>query len=148
MLIRRLSARLTIGEILFKKDLDTLRIVTFCEINEFNETDGGLPRVSKVFLAIKGSDPDCEKMVYNIRSFSQIQQEKVLTFQLTRGSQPTKESINFLRSCGDSAEPILTLLCPNGTLYNQQYFVCDWWFNVDCSVVRKQLSIAITHLKL
>ena len=37
--------------------------------------------------------------------------------------------------CGNSAEPILTLLCPNGTLYNQQYFVCDWWFNVDCSVV-------------
>ena len=31
--------------------------------------------------------------------------------------------------------PISTLLCPNGTLYNQQYFVCDWWFNVDCSVV-------------
>eukprot|EP00090_Calanus_glacialis_P046869 TRINITY_DN941_c0_g1_i2.p1 TRINITY_DN941_c0_g1~~TRINITY_DN941_c0_g1_i2.p1 ORF type:complete len:155 (-),score=36.57 TRINITY_DN941_c0_g1_i2:127-591(-) len=30
--------------------------------------------------------------------------------------------------------PIATLLCPNGTLYNQQYFVCDWWFNVDCSV--------------
>jgi len=30
--------------------------------------------------------------------------------------------------------PISTLLCPNGTLYNQQYFVCDWWFNVDCSV--------------
>ena len=23
----------------------------------------------------------------------------------------------------------------SGTLYNQQYFVCDWWFNVDCSVV-------------
>ena len=32
--------------------------------------------------------------------------------------------------------PISSLLCPNGTLYNQQYFVCDWWFNVDCSVVR------------
>ena len=27
------------------------------------------------------------------------------------------------------------MLCPNGTLYNQQYFICDWWFNVDCSVV-------------
>ena len=26
-------------------------------------------------------------------------------------------------------------LCPNGTLFNQQYFVCDWWFNVDCSQV-------------
>merc|ERR1711862_135225 len=32
--------------------------------------------------------------------------------------------------------PISSLLCPNGTLYNQQYFVCDWWFNVDCSVAR------------
>ena len=39
--------------------------------------------------------------------------------------------------CGaqDAVSPISSLLCPNGTLYNQQYFVCDWWFNVDCSVV-------------
>jgi hypothetical protein len=36
--------------------------------------------------------------------------------------------------CGERTQPILSLLCPNGTLYNQQYFVCDWWFNVDCSV--------------
>jgi len=28
-----------------------------------------------------------------------------------------------------------SFLCPNGTLFNQQYFVCDWWFNVDCSKV-------------
>ncbi|KAK7079744.1 hypothetical protein SK128_002798 [Halocaridina rubra] len=26
-----------------------------------------------------------------------------------------------------------SFLCPNGTVFNQQYFVCDWWFNVDCS---------------
>ena len=26
-------------------------------------------------------------------------------------------------------------LCPNGTLFDQQYFVCNWWFNVDCSLV-------------
>ena len=26
-------------------------------------------------------------------------------------------------------------LCPNGTLFDQQYFVCNWWFNVDCSQV-------------
>ena len=25
-----------------------------------------------------------------------------------------------------------TFLCPNGTLFNQQYLVCDWWYNVDC----------------
>ncbi|KAA0184625.1 hypothetical protein HAZT_HAZT009037 [Hyalella azteca] len=24
-------------------------------------------------------------------------------------------------------------LCPNGTIFNQQYFVCDWWYNFDCS---------------
>ncbi|XP_042222244.1 keratin, type II cytoskeletal I-like [Homarus americanus] len=26
-----------------------------------------------------------------------------------------------------------SFLCPIGTVFNQQYFVCDWWFNVDCS---------------
>merc|ERR1712168_871695 len=26
-----------------------------------------------------------------------------------------------------------SFLCPNGTLFNQAYFVCEYWFNVDCS---------------
>ncbi|QQP35077.1 Putative LOC100901383, partial [Caligus rogercresseyi] len=26
-----------------------------------------------------------------------------------------------------------SFLCPNGTLFNQQYLICDWWFNFDCS---------------
>ena len=26
-----------------------------------------------------------------------------------------------------------SFLCPNGTIFNQQYFVCDWWFNFYCS---------------
>lgn len=26
-----------------------------------------------------------------------------------------------------------SFLCPNGTVFNQQYFVCDWWYNVDCA---------------
>ncbi|XP_071520480.1 uncharacterized protein [Panulirus ornatus] len=26
-----------------------------------------------------------------------------------------------------------SFLCPNGTVFNQQYFVCDWWYNFDCS---------------
>ena len=25
-----------------------------------------------------------------------------------------------------------SFLCPNGTIFNQLYFICDWWFNVDC----------------
>ena len=39
--------------------------------------------------------------------------------------------------CGNDGSGGLTkysFLCPNGTLFNQQYFVCDWWFNVDCSL--------------
>ena len=35
-------------------------------------------------------------------------------------------------------EPLkFSFLCPNGTLFNQQYFICDWWFNVDCSQVKE-----------
>lgn len=26
-----------------------------------------------------------------------------------------------------------SFLCPNGTIFNQNLFNCDWWFNVDCS---------------
>ena len=25
------------------------------------------------------------------------------------------------------------MLCPNGTIFNQEAFVCDWWFNFDCA---------------
>ncbi|CAG2102959.1 unnamed protein product [Medioppia subpectinata] len=25
-----------------------------------------------------------------------------------------------------------SFLCPNGTMFNQQVFVCDWWHNVQC----------------
>ena len=31
----------------------------------------------------------------------------------------------------DTLYPV-SFLCPNGTIFNQQIFVCDWWFNVDC----------------
>merc|ERR1712223_531353 len=42
--------------------------------------------------------------------------------------------------CGNDGNGGLTkysFLCPNGTLFNQQYFVCDWWFNVDCSLAEQ-----------
>merc|ERR1712173_529903 len=26
-----------------------------------------------------------------------------------------------------------SFLYPNGTLFNQNYFICDWWFNFDCA---------------
>merc|ERR1711983_571141 len=34
-----------------------------------------------------------------------------------------------------------SFLCPNGTLFNQQYFICDWWFNVDCSQAENFYSL-------
>ncbi|XP_053627768.1 pro-resilin-like [Cherax quadricarinatus] len=34
-----------------------------------------------------------------------------------------------------------SFLCPNGTIFNQQYLVCDWWFNVDCSQAENFYSV-------
>ena len=34
-----------------------------------------------------------------------------------------------------------SFLCPNGTLFNQPYFVCDWWFNVDCGQAEQFYSL-------
>ena len=31
-----------------------------------------------------------------------------------------------------SPHPMFSFLCPNGTVFNQAYFICDWWFNVNC----------------
>merc|ERR1719481_1912605 len=46
--------------------------------------------------------------------------------------------------CGADGTGGLTkysFLCPNGTLFHQQYFVCDWWFNVDCSTAQDFWSL-------
>ena len=34
-----------------------------------------------------------------------------------------------------------SFLCPNGTLFNQNYFICDWWFNLDCSAAEDYYSL-------
>ncbi|KAL7639897.1 UNVERIFIED_CONTAM: hypothetical protein RMT77_009310 [Armadillidium vulgare] len=34
-----------------------------------------------------------------------------------------------------------SFLCPNGTLFNQPLFVCDWWFNVDCSLASQSYQL-------
>jgi len=36
----------------------------------------------------------------------------------------------------------VSFLCPNGTLFNQRIFVCDWWFNVDCEGASSLYSAA------
>ncbi|XP_066971892.1 uncharacterized protein [Macrobrachium rosenbergii] len=34
-----------------------------------------------------------------------------------------------------------SFLCPNGSIFNQQYFVCDWWFNVDCAASQQFVGL-------
>lgn len=34
----------------------------------------------------------------------------------------------------------ISFLCPNGTIFNQEVFVCEWWFNVDCSMASVHYS--------
>jgi hypothetical protein len=34
-----------------------------------------------------------------------------------------------------------TFLCPNGTIFSQQHFVCVWWWQVDCSLSRSFYSL-------
>ncbi|RXG60512.1 hypothetical protein Avbf_10355 [Armadillidium vulgare] len=34
-----------------------------------------------------------------------------------------------------------SFLCPNGTIFNQQYFVCDWWYNFSCESAERFYSL-------
>merc|ERR1712018_884965 len=34
-----------------------------------------------------------------------------------------------------------SFLCPNGTIFNQNYFICDWWFNFDCAEAEDLYSL-------
>ena len=34
-----------------------------------------------------------------------------------------------------------SFLCPNGTIFNQNYFICDWWFNFDCAEAENLYSL-------
>uniref|UniRef100_A0A182YP91 Uncharacterized protein n=1 Tax=Anopheles stephensi TaxID=30069 RepID=A0A182YP91_ANOST len=36
---------------------------------------------------------------------------------------------------------MFSFLCPNGTVFNQAYRVCDWWTNVNCPESEAMYSI-------
>jgi len=49
----------------------------------------------------------------------------------------TEAECQAFHICANDGQGSLTkysFLCPNGTIFNQNYFICDWWFNVDCSL--------------
>merc|ERR1740137_418378 len=58
-------------------------------------------------------------------------------------ADPEAECQAFHICAGDGTGGLTkySFLCPNGTLFQQQYFVCDWWFNVDCSTAQDFWSL-------
>lgn len=34
-----------------------------------------------------------------------------------------------------------SFLCPNGTVFNQLYFVCDWWYNFACDSAARYFDL-------
>merc|ERR1712106_67009 len=50
-------------------------------------------------------------------------------------ADPNAECQAFHICANDGAGGLTTysVLCPNGTIFNQNFFICDWWFNFDCS---------------
>ena len=51
------------------------------------------------------------------------------------------QAFHICASDGSGGLSKYSFLCPNGTLFTQQYFVCDWWFNVDCSTTEDFYSL-------
>ncbi|XP_023332811.1 uncharacterized protein LOC111704720 [Eurytemora carolleeae] len=48
----------------------------------------------------------------------------------------TSAECQVFHICANNGEGGLrtySILCPNGTIFNQENFICDWWFNFDCS---------------
>jgi len=43
------------------------------------------------------------------------------------------QSFHICANDGNGGLLKYSFLCPNGTVFNQAYFICDWWFNFDCS---------------
>ena len=43
------------------------------------------------------------------------------------------QAFHICTSDGQGSLAKYSFLCPNGTIFNQNYFICDWWFNFDCA---------------
>ena len=44
-------------------------------------------------------------------------------------------------SCGSRGGRRHSFICPNGTIFSQEYLICDWWFNVRCSDSHNHFSL-------
>src|SRR5699024_3629432 len=46
-------------------------------------------------------------------------------------ASPTVRRIQSSRKSGLNGREH-SFLCPNGTIFSQEYLICDWWYNVKC----------------
>ncbi|CAL1273656.1 unnamed protein product [Larinioides sclopetarius] len=51
----------------------------------------------------------------------------------------TQHRCQVYYQCSDKGR-MQSFLCPNGTIFNQETFVCEWWHNVDCSKSEKHFA--------
>jgi len=51
------------------------------------------------------------------------------------------QAFHICTADGTGGLAIYSFLCPNGTLFNQENFVCEYWFNVDCSQAESLYSL-------
>jgi len=99
--------------------------------------EGGGDNLEEVIPGVPGDD-------YPI--FAEVPETSFLCEGQTDGgyyADPEAECQVFHICAGDGTGGLTkySFLCPNGTLFNQQYFVCDWWFNVDCSLAEEFYSL-------
>jgi len=71
--------------------------------------------------------------------FAEVPETSFLCDGQTNGGYyaDTEAQCQAFHICASDGQGSLTkysFLCPNGTIFNQNYFICDWWFNVDCSL--------------
>ena len=78
-----------------------------------------------------GNDPQGHVCIRSLSYFEKL----IKRFLQGYYADPAAECQVF-HICSDDGTGALnkfSFLCPNGTIFNQAYFICDWWFNVDCS---------------
>merc|ERR1711983_555345 len=51
------------------------------------------------------------------------------------------QAFHICTSDGQGGLAKYSFLCPNGTIFNQNYFICDWWFNFDCAEAEALYSL-------
>merc|ERR1712060_871499 len=70
---------------------------------------------------------------------------EVLTIILASGYYADEEAqcqvFHICTADGAGGLAKYSFLCPNGTIFNQNYFICDWWFNFDCAEAEELYSL-------